>query len=67
MKCRAIDSWEVDIEPDEGVDGNVTVTIEANAVISDTNDGNAETSETFAVDTKGPSWTTQPWMSANSS
>ena len=47
--------YEVDIEPDEGVYGNVTVTIRAGAVESlSTSQDNAETFETFEVDTKGP-------------
>ena len=47
--------YEVEIEPDEGVDGVVTVTIRAGAVESiNGRDDNIETIETFAVDTKGP-------------
>ena len=47
--------YEVDIEPDEGVDGHVTVTIPAGAVESiDGGDDNIKTSETFEVDTEAP-------------
>ena len=47
--------YEVDIEPHEGVDGHVTVTIPAGAVESISGrDDNIETIKRFAVDTKGP-------------
>ena len=47
-------TYEVDIEPHEGVDGDVTVTIRAGAVESiSTSQDNVATSEDFPVDTRG--------------
>ena len=46
--------YTVDVKPNTDFEGSVTVRIRADAVTSETNDGNAETSETFAVDTKRP-------------
>ena len=48
------DEYRFDVEPEANYDGDLTVTIEANAVLSDSNDGNAEESEDFEVDTIEP-------------
>ncbi len=54
VRRRNAHLYDVDIEPYEDFEGNVTVTIGADAVTSDSNDKNAEASETFQVDTKAP-------------
>ena len=55
VRRRNGDLYDVEIEPEEDYEGDVTVTIKANAVRSTVgNDPNAEDDETFAVDTKGP-------------
>lgn len=46
--------YRFDVQPDDNYDGDLTVTIRAGAVSSDTDDPNVEYSEDFAVDTKAP-------------
>ncbi len=46
--------YMVDVAPDTDFEGEVTVTVRANAVEGRNNDGNRRTSQTFQVDTKAP-------------
>ena len=55
VRTRRGDLYDVEIEPEDDFQGNVTVTIRANTVRSTVgNDPNAADIETFEVDTKGP-------------
>ena len=47
-------AYTLDIEPTANFEGDVTVTVAAGAAEDDTENGNARTSQTFAVDTKAP-------------
>ena len=46
--------YMVDVAPDTDFEGEVTVTVRANAVEGRNNDGNARTRQTFQVDTRAP-------------
>ncbi len=46
--------YTLEIAPNAGIEGDVTVTVTAGAVVDGVNNGNPEVSEAFAVDTKAP-------------
>ena len=50
--------YTLEIAPNAGIEGDVTVTVTAGAVVDVLNNGNLQASEAFAVDTKAPTVST---------